>query len=484
MFCETEAETFADPARELIFQVARGYLERRAITATELVFEPAQHKALLDDGARFQEILQRIALLQGQHTKRPVLERMKELTALAEAAMRRVEAQAAKLPTLTAIAEAEQQGFLRGTMIDEWVRDGVVVARLIAASDGWEAKAGLCLDLLEAGLGNESHALADQTLSEILRLKPAAPSLYGEAGRRRLIDICLGLAGENLPSDVPEVLRRLRQTVDAMALSHSRAAICEKLAEALDGSLPLFSNEPYLEWQGLQMLRQRLAARPLLAGDPAIQTNLARRFARFATPELLNPILAREPDIARKLLFLLGLYREVEEGNARFELQGILSHYMEHRDFKTQFLGPQATREEFATLAAAISEALVRADIPDQRKARLLDQFRSQLAAVVKPNGQRNIQRGQGGPNDAVIVQGLRIPLRNWSPVGLLFGPCPPGMAIGDKLSIAVEIRSAGLNLDFRAEAEVLRVTDDVVAARYACNDAAIVQHIKSYFAV
>lgn len=484
MFCETEAETFADPARELIFQVARGYLERRGITATELVFDPAQHKALLDDGARFQEILQRVALLQGQHTKRPVSERMKELTALAEAAMRRVEAQAAKLPPFTGIAEARQQDLLRGATLDEWVRDGAAVARLVAACSDWEAKAVLCLDLLEADLGGESRGMVDQTLSEILRLKPAAAALFGEVNRRRMIDICLGLAGETPVPDMPAVLLRLRQTLHAQTLPHSLTAIGERLAEALDGGWSLFGEDAYLEWEGLLALRRRVAALPLLQGEPAIPVHMARRFARFAAPELLNPILAREPDIARKLLFLLRLYREVEEGNARFELQGILSHYMEHRDFKTQFLGPQATREEFATLAAAISEGLVRADIPDPRKSRLLNQFRTQLATVAKPSGQRNVQRGQGGANDAVIVQGMRIPLRNWSPVGLLFGPCPPGMAVGDRLTIAVEIRNAALSIDFSAEAEVLRVTDDVVAARYACNDPAIVQRIKSYFAV
>ncbi|WP_300297452.1 hypothetical protein, partial [Ferrovibrio sp.] len=358
MFCETEAETFADPARELIFQVARAYLERRGITATELVFEPAQHRALLDDGPRFQEILQRVALLQGQHTKRPVLERMKELTALAEAAMQRVETQAVALPVLAGLAEAQQHGLLQGASLNEWVRDGIAVARLVSARDSWEDKVTLCLDLLGAGLGNESHALADQTLAEILRLKPAAPALYGDANRRRVIEICLGLAGRDLPPDGPAVLQHLRRVLNAQSLPHTRAAVCERLAEALDSSLPLYSSEPHLEWQGMLTLRERLQGLPLLDGDPAIQTNLARRFARFAMPELLNPILSREPDIARKLLFLLRLYREIEEGNARFELQGILSHYMEHRDFRTQFLGPQATREEFATLAAGISEAL------------------------------------------------------------------------------------------------------------------------------
>ncbi|WP_341913051.1 hypothetical protein [Ferrovibrio terrae] len=488
MFCETAADTFADPARELIFQVARGYLERQGITATDLVFDPAQHRVLLNDGARFQEILQRIALLQGQHTKRPVSERMKELTAIAEAAMQRVETLAAALPAYAGFVEANQQGVFNGSNLDQWVRGGIAFTRLLARDAAWDARTRLCLDMLEHGTpGSECHSLADQTLAEILRLQPAAPVLFGEnANRRRMIAVCLGLAGGEMPADSHALLRRLRSLFASQDLSRSTEAVRARLAEMLNGTATLYHSEPHGEWQAMLELKQKLQDLPMLAGDEAINASMTRRFTRFASPDLLNPILARETEISRKLLFLLRLYREIEDGNARFELQGIVTHYMDHRDFKTQFVGPQTGREEFGTIAAAVSSALAEVDIPEPRKSRLQEQFRNQLANVVKPAGTRSSQRGTGGPKDAVILRGLRMGLRNWSPVGLLFGPASPAitakLAVGSKLSVAVEIRNSLVSLDFTAEAEVLRISDGLVAARYVCSDIPTQQRIKAYF--
>lgn len=489
MFCETDAEAFADPARELIFQVARGYLERQGITSTDLVFDPAQHRAMLNDGARFQEILQRVALLQGQHTRRPVAERMKELTALAEAGMRRVEAAAAALPAFNSFADAQRQGLFAGSNLDEWIRSGVTLARLLTLAGNWEKRAALCLDVLEtAAEGSESHGMADQTMAEILRLQPAAPVLFGEkANRRRMITLCMGMGGDEMPADAHAALQRLRGLLAKQVLPRTADALRARLVEMLHGTASVFSTEPYDEWQAMQGLKQKMQGLKLFSADPEIAASMARRFARFASPELLNPILARETEIARKLSFLLQLYAEIEDGNARFELQGILTHYMDHRDFKTQFIGPQTSREEFASLAAAISGALATIDIPEPRKGRLLEQFRNQLAVVVKPSGARSNQRGICGAKDAVIVRGLRFPLKNWSPMGLLFGPCSTALTskleAGSKLSVAVEIRNSLLSLDFTAEAEVLRVSDGLIAARYVCSDVAVQQRIKTYFA-
>lgn len=487
MFCETEAETYADPARELIFQVARAYLERIGITATELVFSPAQHQALLNDGARFQELAQRIALLQGQHTKRPVGERMRELTAMAEAAMQRVEKQAALLPAGLALPQALQAGLFNGASLNGFVLSGVVLASLLSAAADWQARAGLCLGLIEGKAGAEAHAMADQTLSEILRLKPAATALFGDANRRRMIELCLWLAGaETEIGDMPAALPRLRAGLAGGSLERCQAAVRERLAEMLGGTMPLYSHDVHEEWTALLTLKERITALPMLAVDEQVAGALTRRFTRFANPEMLNPLIGRDAELSRKLLTLLRLYREIEEGNARFELQGIITHYMEHREFKTQFIGPLSSKDDFATLSAAISAALVQADIPEPRKSRLLEQYRTQLATVVRPSGQRIAQRGAGTSKDAVVVRALRVPLKNWSPVGILFGPCPASLlekiSVGEKLRIGVEIRSSLLSLDFVADAEVLRVADGVIAARYACSDATVTQRIQNYF--
>jgi hypothetical protein len=344
----------------------------------------------------------------------------------------------------------------------------------------------LCLNLLEAGAGTEAHTMADQTVSEIFRLKPAAEALFGDANRRQMVELCLRLAGGTVQVHMTDVLERLRTGLAGGSLERCQMAVRERLAEMLGGTLPLYSADAYEEFNLLLSLKQRIVALPMLATDDGVMGALTRRFTRFAAPDLLNPLIGRDAEFSRKLLTLLRLYREIEEGNARFELQGIISHYMEHREFTTKFIGPQSGKDDFATLSAEISSALVQADIPEPRKTRLLDQYRNQLGNVVKPTGSRIAQRGVGTSKDAVVFRALRMPLKNWSPVGLLFGPCPASLlekvAVGDKIRLGVEVRASLLTIDFTADAEVLRVSDGLIAARYTCSDAAITQRIQNYF--
>lgn len=476
MFCENDVQTLGDDSREVIFQVARGYLERHGITATQLVFDPAQHRVLLDDGPRFQEILQRIALLQGQHTKRPVSERMKELTALAEAAMERV-------------AAARPADLLPGgkTDAETLIQTGVLLSQLLSRLPSWGDRCLRCFDLLDAHTIEAGRSMLDQTLAEILRMRPAAAEIYGaDVERPLLLDLCLRLCGAEgiQPETQTPVVTRILARGGLGDLPRCMAAMRERLLDLLGGSMHVYSAEPHEEWAGLLTLRQRIRAVPALDADWQLATALSRRFSRFAMPDLLNPLLGREPEYARKIVVLLQLCREIEESSARFELHGILEHYLDHRDFAAKFVGPQATREDFTELAALISGDLVTADIPEQRKARMLDMFRSQLGRVVRPVGSRQMQRGQAGTDDSVAVGELRVPLRNWSPAGLQFGPCPPGIAVGDRLPITVSIRNASLMIDFAADAEVVRVTGGLVAARYTCRDSADEPRIREFFTV
>src|SRR3546814_7994484 len=84
-------------------------------------------------------------------------------------------------------------------------------------------------------------------------------------------------------------------------------------------------------------LRQRLRAVPELEADWQLATALSRRFSRFAMPDQLNPLLAREPEYASKAVVMLQLCREIEEYGARFELYDILEHYLDHREFDAKF---------------------------------------------------------------------------------------------------------------------------------------------------
>src|SRR5689334_3532418 len=88
--------------------------------------------------------------------------------------------------------------------------------------------------------------------------------------------------------------------------------------------------------------------------------------------------------------------------------------------------------------------------------------------------------RTMAGPEDHVIYNNIRIPLRNWSPVGLLFGPLGTTPEIGQKFDVKVQVKFRDDRLRFDAACEVIRTDKGMVAVRYECKMPETALQIKS----
>ena len=97
---------------------------------------------------------------------------------------------------------------------------------------------------------------------------------------------------------------------------------------------------------------------------------------------------------------------------------------------------------------------------------------------------QRSAPRPSLGPDDHVMVNNVRIPLRNWSPVGLLFGPMGTPPNVGAKIEVKVAVKYRDDRIRFGAIAEVMRVDNGQVAVRYTCNTSQALPQIRAYFNV
>src|SRR3546814_6391612 len=86
--------------------------------------------------------------------------------------------------------------------------------------------------------------MLDQTLSEILRMRPAATDVYGaDAERARLLDLCLslcGAGGDRATAPTP-VAARIMARGGLADLPRCMAGMRERLLELLSGSLHLYS---------------------------------------------------------------------------------------------------------------------------------------------------------------------------------------------------------------------------------------------------
>ena len=480
-YCTTEFDFFGIGARELAFRMVRPYLEQEGITTAELMFGRLRQRVLAHDGNRLSDMLLRAATVQCQQTRQQVPDRQEELNRLVIAGMRRIDLLTRQISPDFVFA-GRPLSRLAAEGGEATLRAGIILAANLAEA-GWRDKALHCLDLLESGADGLFRRHLDQTLAELLRL-PSGMAEFGMTGDRlKLIDICLMLAGEITRALPEEPLRQRLQTgIESGGLPDTVSALGELLAETLQ-QVPLLRESVTAEHAYLLALRERIAALPLLAPEQPLHEALQRRFVRLSGAELLNRGLSELPAYGRKALFLAQLYPVVGEGDARTALLASLGFQMEHRDFRTTFIEPGASRTEALALAQQLDGALLDPSFPEHRRERFRELLAMAVAILQQKGGEATRDpRVIGGADDNVTIAGQTMRLHNWSTVGLLFGPAKVVLAPGQAVDVIVTVRNPALEIRFAAKAEVMKVTDGMVAARYRCTDEAVVQRIRQYF--
>lgn len=483
MLCQSPDDVFKFPARELLFRVAQPYLEQMRLTATELMFDPREHRKILNAATKFQEYLQRVAIAQGQHSQKPVAERMRDTLATVDAAMRAVE-EAARRAQGAGAADAAAFDAASANPLAA----GVALALALAAlpPGDFAARAALCFRLLDGVRSAVAVELLDQSLAHMLRLKAASAALVGPADALALqVRACLAIVGDaesiaaNRNPFVAEIVR-LGQT---QALPHIAVAAREMLDEALAGPALLAARDPMAELRITRDLRRKIAALPVLAASPTLGQTLSRRMSRLVVPESLDPLLAREIGTGRKLLTLVRLYNEIDDANARRHLDAMVGNLVESRDFKDAFFVPGQAHDEKRAMVGEVAEAVGASSLPEMRKLRYREVAALAFADLGQVAGRRLSPRMSAGPEDRVQLMGQRVPLRNWSETGLLFGPFTGTLAPGQTLRGTVLLRNAYISIGFEASLEIVRFADGLVGAKYSCADPHLRQRIKAHFA-
>lgn len=481
-FCLVDTDLFNGPARELIFRLMRPYLAEEGITATELLFSRGRQRALTNDGNRMADTIQRTAALQSQQTRQPVLDRRRELTGMVNQAMRLIDGMTRQTPSDFVLTGSALSQLCRDTPDRGLIRTAIIIAAKLSECPGWPERIALCLDLLDSGAEGEIALLLEQTLAELLRLEPAGAA-FGFAGTpQSVIDACLAMVDGDAAAPDPVQQRIRGRLQQPEAGGEIRDALCDRLSDTLDLPGNLVEEGGLAEWNCLLAVKQRIATLPGLAEDPILQQALAKRFLRLAQAEQLNLALAAIPAFGRKVLYLAQLYPEVQDGQARRDLLATLTFYLEHRDFSSQFAEAGTSIEDMFALAQTVQEALQNPELPEHRRDRFRGSILKQYMEIKKLAERRRDPRVIGGPNDAVHVAGQRLALRNWSSLGLLFGPAQGDFKPGDTLDLSIEVSNQAIDVQFEASADVIRVSDGLIAARYYCNNTEIEQRIRSYF--
>jgi len=472
-------------ARAMLGRVCRDYLDENILIPIELLHHSGHGKLLNGSENMCAALVQKAAVAQAQATNSPVRDKVKKLYAITTAAITQVEAFEKRLPatplTHRLLAQLTASDPLYGERIAY-----TALAHHLYMSKNWTEKADRCLKLFEPGIDAAAVSILDEALAEILLAKSAVPELFGKFhdGKLRVIQFMAVLDKRYAVDDnayATEFAERLHETAARHTLPALRDAVVQLVRRLLVSSVPLASEEPTEEFAATREIYALLTRDRDFALELGAADLFEKRMVRLVTAEKLAKLIPGYYS-APKLMTGLQLFEEAIGEGPKEILLKYISYLFEHRDLEKEFVDPAYTTEEKVEIAQELRKKLVGAGLSDHRREAfvgILDPLIQRLAQ----GDQRRSTRTQSGPEDHVVLEGARIPLKNWSAIGLLFGPITGTFLEGELLKLTVKIKNPKLQITFDAEGDVVRYTDDgLVAMKYRCLDTQMAKKIALYF--
>jgi len=486
--CQKAHELSAPPARRVIVAALRDYLNSTRLTATELVHLGAHSRALTDAGTELQGAVQKVAIAQVRTTKRPVAERVRQLFDLCTAATVEIEALQKALPP-GAVTPAALKGLMNDTYADGLRRGLILLARHLSEAKNWTGKLDRCADILTAESDPVVETQIDAIIGEIFSAESAVVELLHSPANGFARLTLLAALVDAAWSD-PEggkdwtVIHKLVTLLKSRKMTATRQALKEQIARALEGTIPIASKNAYEEFEALATVAEKLHVREGQANTDQIGQLMERRMAGAVRPETLAALTEGCSSVAAKMLRTLAIHERSVGAAARGTAATALGHLFNRGDLHAVFAGTGASPDERQKLIAEVHDKIVKSSLSEQRRktfAQLVAALRQQAAPADAER--RAALRLPAHPDDHVVLNGLRAPLRNWSVSGLLFGPMQSPPAIGASLTIKVSvIHSGGERIRFDARADVLRIIDGQIAAKYVCATPEAAALVRRYF--
>lgn len=475
--CRDVSDLYSSDARKLIGRVAAAFLDEKRLIPLELLHGYQNALALAEAGTTLTGYVQQVAIAQVKDTNKPVGDRVRELFTYTDAALQAAKGlseTAAAAPSLT----AQRLGDLAAN--EDTKPAYAALVRHLADAAGWEEKFARVITLFDGGAA-EAVPLLDQALSELLARAPAIGLvLSGAPNAEGRIFVLLALARrEAVPDGVP-VRTLLGALFGRTVLPASRAVLINHAMQELAANNGLTTGKPADELDALRRVRAIFGKGGLPVPDVAVAALIDKRMTRVVTTETLPDLIGQTAPAIFRLERTLELIGRVTGAGPREILLKYLRFVIEQRDLARELEPPRPDDETHGARLDKLVQRLLEADVPAARKETFLERLRAAVAQA-KAGGK---VRGIAPPADYVMIKDARMTLRNWSAIGILFGPVAAGVQLtpAQQFRVTVSVRTDRGPLTFDADATVMRIEDGEVAAKYKCVKQADDKIIKGHF--
>ncbi|MBM3601879.1 MAG: hypothetical protein FJX35_27100 [Alphaproteobacteria bacterium] len=478
------ADLYGSAALGAIGRIAAPYLDQAQVTQTELLHDYGHAVKLANAGTTLTGFVQQAAIEQVKVTGGPVAERVRELFGFTDAALSQAKAltdELAGAPPLT--TERLNQLAPMGA-----ARANAALTRHLADAPGWRDKIERILALFGPALAPPAEKLLDDLLAEILSRPAALTAVLDPAptAETRITLLIMMVRREPLPPPLPAEAAPLRDRFAGLMaqreLPACRAVMTTQAVRQLIQAQTVAARQPLAEFQALRRLLALFERGGLDLHGEDIGALFAKRMGNVVTLESLDELIGPTKGLVEKLARVVQLIDQVVGPLPREVLINYLKYLFDHRDVARDI----TTHIEDHVAQAARVELLMRllaaSSVPDVRKHRYLEILKPALERL-RGADRRTGLRAAAVASDYVIIEAVKVPLRNWSAIGLLFGPIQGTVNPGQHFRIGVRVRTHRGNVLFDAEANIVRCENGMVAAKYRCLGHAEEQIIQAHFA-
>ncbi len=288
-YCNSETEFFSPDARQTIYRIMRQYIDKMAVTPTELLHNDKELRRLVDYDSLVPSAITRVAQLQARAGGIEVKDRRDQLYKVIDS----IQGKARETGGRRNLPEIKDKNF--DAVIAELERttrpdDIAYVALVVLCKDlvgcrSFIAKLEFLLDLFESAAQPRCIDLLDGVLGDILRSPEVITDLLGRLPRlelaiARLTDVVQGSLAED-ERGLPPPTRTLSRHLQAKSLPQTRDVLVECIVRQILGKGRLTHDEDDLEKEALKRVSLKLMQNGDLLGGGAVADALTLRYQRF-----------------------------------------------------------------------------------------------------------------------------------------------------------------------------------------------------------
>lgn len=408
--CNSPEDLMVGPGRLTLNKLFRSYLDKKDITATEVMHAPRELKRLMDEGSLLMSAVGKASTLQSRGTggagtaeRRDALFNFaNEISAKGQAAV------AKKLPRIRDVGFEEALEQVRAAA-DEG--DEAYMARFIITSDlvenrSYVGKLGQTMEWAHGATSDAALQALDVFVSDILNNADVLRELLGsqrDLGTALVTMICFAEGeplGEEDPDAAPEAVTpdhpkfanlELARLIAEGKLPESKAVIVDRIRRQLEGLNPLSRGDREEEREVFVGLLEKLIPDTDIIGGPemaqaitARQSTIINKGGQKGMREAAAAMMPSLRDPARKTGYLLSLMEsEIGQEVLKADIDSLLDSLLLDSETVNHIVRDKLPPNKKMEKVTSIFHHIQASHLPEDRKKRLTERLDELLADYI-----------------------------------------------------------------------------------------------------